>query len=204
MYLVRTGSERRFLGVIVAATAEIYQVVNQRGAQQLLRHRVNGREFVRAAREQIVQRYVWRNINTVEANILTKKGERVEPDAMPALPPRPMSPQAPRGLLGKTAKSPYEHVMIAKMASKFSSATTIERGQIVNRGTGQEFNVSGTIKIDLFRIDPSRIVVLSSASGRRAWGLADTVPQAELDTMATREVLIEGGIPIGTYTREGR
>jgi hypothetical protein len=39
-------------------------------------------------------------------------------------------------------------------------------------------------------------VVLSTESGRRAWGLISTAPtQAELDAAATREVLIRGGVP---------
>jgi Domain of unknown function (DUF4157) len=192
VYLTVRAGDRRFLGVIVGSDVDNYRPVQQRGAQTLLVNRVSNKEFVRDAKGLLVQRYVWRNVNSTEAQILTQQREGIIPD----LPPRAMTPGAPRGLRGQVAETPREHVVNAQMASVFSSATTIEGGYIVNRQSGQIFSVFGAIRIDLFMIDPDRIVGLSTAAGRLAWGLVSSAPsQEELDAAATREVLIRGGIP---------
>jgi hypothetical protein len=187
----KSKDEMQTLGVIMNKAASAFQSMGRRGAQELLRHKASGQEFVRAAGDMTVQRYIWRALSDREGTLMTNKYEQV--DNTLSLPPRPAAPGHERD---KKATTIEKHASNAVVASDFLSATTIEDARIANRRSGQPFRgQAGTIKIDLFQIDPGAIFV-GSSGGKPNWGFSDPKnKEAGLDVVATREVFLKGGVP---------
>ncbi|MGI0495389.1 eCIS core domain-containing protein [Alkalinema pantanalense CENA528] len=201
---------RRSLGMIVSVYSSVYRVIGQRGSQRLFHNQINQLEYVLSSTGSRVQRYVGRNINTAEQRILdnsrfsTPEGETITYRDLPPRPGRGRNANKPR------VTDPRQHVVNASLPSVFSSTTTLPSPETLTnpRDTGEEFNKSGTIRIDLFRIDPSKIIDLTSPAELNRWGFfSGTIdPRAASDAARTKEVLIRGGIPgnaIVEYTPNG-
>jgi hypothetical protein len=191
----------RFLGMIVNIYSTIWTKIGQRGSQQLFTNAVNGLQYVLSSTGSKVPRVVHRNINTTEQQILdrtrfnTPAGETIVYRDLPSRPGRGARRNDP------VTNDPRQHVLNADLPSAFTSVTTLplsSASAMTNpRGTGQAFNTSGTIDIDLFQIDPNRILDLTSPTELAKLGFFSGRVDARgaADAVRTKEVLIRGGIP---------
>ncbi|MEL7160609.1 MAG: hypothetical protein AAFN92_07610, partial [Bacteroidota bacterium] len=190
VYLDKGRSGHRFLGVIFALGgsmggdmhAATHTVINTLGAQTLYASKTNHRlQFVRAQGNALVQRYVYRSVTAAESQTLLGSGNSKNLGA--------------RLGSGRKVTTPFGHVANAGAPSDFTSATTTE-GDIYNRVTGESFNKSGKIKIDLLHIHPDNIFPLTTVTQRTAFGFSEGTNPAK-DAHATREVLIKANLKTG-------
>ena len=181
----------RYIGLLVPPGFSRFQTLEV-GENNWVRHRASGKAGVFSNKGTLIQRYVWRNINSTEAALLAppagaRAGAQMRDRDLP-----------PRGGTGAQLKTPLQHVSNEKRPSDFSSATTAEGGKIAQRDTGRVFNEHGVIKIDLLWIKKENIIDLSTREAAAHWGLTqpgEAVERALKDVLFTKEVLIKGGIP---------
>jgi hypothetical protein len=160
---------------------KLYLEIDRKGNQILYSNKANGKEFVHDKKGQYVQRRIVRNLSDADIK-QRKKTKTIEPTGPSA------------------TWDAQEHVMGNK-PSQYISATKQPDGQIKNpQGeTFESFKIGGKVSIDLFWIDPQKIMDLSTWTGQQEWGLSnpqtEKTKQALEDVKRTQEVLIEGTIP---------
>jgi hypothetical protein len=180
-----------YLGVIIPSEAQLYSVLDKsRNYQTLYKYRVSGKEFVDTKSEFKIQRYAWRNINETEQRILAKGSKSNYRD----LPPRPGEPYSTSSF----EDAIITHVTNSKVQSRFSSATTNDKGAVTQLATGENFNSYGLIKIDLLEIPREMIVNLSTREAAAHWtirtGSKNIAKRLPSEVAHTRELLIDGGV----------
>ncbi|MEO7688322.1 MAG: DUF4157 domain-containing protein [Sphingomonas sp.] len=192
--LIVTLTQRRSLGVLRRTADSLFVPHGSEGFHTLYKNRLDGSIVLMALKDIPVQQFVWRAITPKEREILETKFNAASANPWPQLPSRPGK--------GKRTSDPVTHIVDASVPSEFTSATMVEEAKITNRRSApgqapQNFRTEkgGMIKINLAHVPAANIFVVGSTTAVTQWKFGPADAAGRADAIATREVLIKGGVP---------
>jgi hypothetical protein len=187
---------RQSLGVMRKTSESLHEEAGTEGLHTLYRNKLDGQIGVKGLGGIFVQQFIWRAITAEERARLDARHQPEAEVPWPSLPSRPGDGVSPR------ATDPVTHIVNAGVPSDFLSGTTVPNAQITNRrspaGTPpQNFRkaTGGRVKINLAWVPARDIYVVGTTTAVDQWKFGPGDEVGRRDAIATREVLIRGGLP---------